>query len=123
MNCGGTLYAMSGILETPNWPESAPANQLCQWAIVLPNPDSRVKIVVNEVDIQISSSGTCFWNYMMILDTAAQVGSVPPFLLNRICGTSPPTEELIATGNTVHVWYYSRHTSSRGFSLQFSDVL
>ena len=114
---------MSGFLQSPNWPQPATTTQQCQWAIVLPNPEAQIKIVVEEVDIDAGISGTCFWNYVAVFDTMASVTTVPPLLRPRICGTTPPPDPLVASGNIVHIWYYTRHTDNRGFSLFFSAMV
>lgn len=122
VTCGGTLYAMTGQLQSPNWPTPSSDNQHCQWAIVLPDPQSRVKIVVDEIDITNDSRGTCFWNYLMLFDSTVGMGFPPLITERRMCGTDPPSDPLLATGNVVNVWYYVRRSTNRGFSLSFFAV-
>ena len=121
--CGGTMYAMSGVLQSPYWPDPAPFFQLCQWAIVLPNTEANIAIVVEDIDINPGRGGNCFWDYLMIFDTKAQDGTIPPTLGDRMCGTTPPAGQMIATGNVVHVWYNSRDLSNKGFSILFSAIV
>ena len=116
--CGGTLYAMTGVVHPPNWPNSSPERMLCQWAIVLPDPGRRIRIVVDDIDIQSSSSG-CFWNYVMVFDSSAAQTVIPPLLGSRMCGTNPPSEGLVATGNVVHIMYQSQFPPNRGFAFSF----
>ena len=42
--CGGTLTAVSGFFQTPDWPQTYPVNINCTWKIVLPDSSKRVKI-------------------------------------------------------------------------------
>ena len=120
VECGGVVYALYGVLQTPHWPESSNDEILCQWSIVLPNPEMRVSIEVQEMDISPGRSGTCFWNYLIMFDSSAITGAVPPLLTPKMCGTRPPAGQVVATGHVVHVWYQSVNPPNRGFSLSFS---
>ena len=103
------LYAMAGVVHPLNWPNSSPHSMLCQWAIVLSDPERSIRIMVDEIDIEDDSS--CFWNYVMVFDSSAVENAVPPLLGNGMCGTNPPSGDLVATGNVVNVlyMYQSRH--------------
>ena len=82
VDCGGTLYAMAGVVHPPNWPNPSPDTMLCQWAIVLPDPERSIRIVVDEIDIK--DVPNCFWNYVMVFDSSAVENAVPPLLGNRM---------------------------------------
>ena len=124
VNCGGTVYSMSGVLQSPNWPEPYSGDSLCQWSIVLPDPDATMRVTVDEIDIYQSRFGICFWDYLLMFDSSAGRGGVPPLLSGRLCGSTPPTGNMVATGNKVHVWYQSsRNRNNRGFSLSFSATV
>ena len=121
MECGGTLFAMSGVLQPPNWPNSSPNVVFCQWAVVLPDISKRVQITLEEIDISRDVRSTCFWNYVMFFDTTRASG-IPPLMGNgRFCGTRPPNP-LVASGSIVNIWYQSRLPPNRGFSLSFSAI-
>ena len=124
VDCGGTVYSMSGVLQSPNWASAHSINALCQWSIVLPNPSASVNISIDSINIFRSNSGLCFWDYLIVFDTSEGNGRVPELLSgSRICGSVAPSNQMVATGNTVHVWYQSRDTRDRGFSLSFSAVV
>ena len=120
VDCGGTVYAMAGVVHPPNWPNSSLDSMLCQWAIVLPDPERSIRIVVDEIEIH--DSFGCFWNNVMVFDSSAVENAVPPLLGNRMCGTNPPSGDLVATGNVVNVWYQSRFPPNRGFAFSFFAV-
>ena len=120
VDCGGMVYAKSGVLQSPNWPEPYSTGVLCQWSIILPDPDATLSITIHEIDIVQSRSGTCFWDYLIVFDSSTGLGTVPDLLSGRVCGSNPPTGEMLATRNMVHVWYQSRNTNNRGFSLSFT---
>ena len=42
--CGGTLTAASGSIESPNWPETYPVDVDCVWTIELPDPSKRIEL-------------------------------------------------------------------------------
>ena len=42
--CGGTLTAANGSFQTPNWPQTYPANVNCTWTIILPDSSQRVEL-------------------------------------------------------------------------------
>ena len=94
----------------------------CQWAIVLPDPERRIRIVVDEIDIQNSSPAGCFWNYVMVFDSPDSQTAIPPLLGNRMCGNNPPDEDLVATGNVVYIMYQSHSPPNRGFAFSFFAV-
>ena len=118
VECGGTHFNMSGVIETPNWPNPSSQTMFCEWAIVLPDERSRVNIVVDEMDITQDNRNICFWNYVVFFDSVAQNG-VPPTLGQRHCGTEAP-DPFLATGNIVNIWYQSSDPPNAGFSLTFS---
>ena len=120
VRCGGTLYAMTGVLHPPNWPNSSSNRMLCEWAIVLPDPERRVRIVVDDIDMR--GGFGCFWNYVMVFDTSAAQAIIPPLLGSKMCGTTPPSEDLIATGNVVNIMYQSQDPPNRGFAFSFFAV-
>lgn len=77
-------------------------------------------VTIDEIDLVRNQFGFCFWDYLVLFDSLTGQGNVPDLLGERMCGSTPPTNALTATGNIVHVWYQSRHEDSRGFSLLFS---
>lgn len=117
VECGGTLFAMSGMLYSPHWPNSAHEQTYCQWAVVLPDRNRRVRLVIDELTIEYDARGTCFWNYVIVYNTATANGAFIPPLFGRYCGNVP--RPMTADGNVVHIWYSVRQPPAGGFSLSF----
>ena len=123
--CGGTVYATSGVLESSNWPQSDSDSRLCQWSIVHPDPSATLSVSITDIDIPRSRSGLCFWEYVIVFDTSDGHGNIPSILTpgGRFCGATPPSNTMAATGNMVHVWFQTRSSIDRGFSLSFSSIV
>ena len=116
------MYAMSGVLQPPNWPHVSNDRILCQWSIILPNPEMNVSLLVDEIDIAEGRTSTCFWNYLLVWDSMAVDSGIPPWLIPRMCGRTPPDAPVTAAGHIVNVWYHTQFPPNRGFLLSFSAV-
>ena len=119
VECGGTLFSMAGVLHPPNWPNQSPGQMFCQWAIVLPEMNRRVQVVIDQIDINSDSRNVCFWNYVIVYNTDTERGlSILPPIFGRYCGRVPPPP-ITAAGNVIHIWYSIRQPPGGGFSLSF----
>ena len=68
-NCGRNFTTSVGILQTPNWPQTYPANISCEWFIELPNARKVVEITC--VDDLYGIAGAypeCTEDYIKIYD-------------------------------------------------------
>ena len=110
---------MSGHIQSPNWPNMYSNPVACQWSVVLPQQDMRVKVTINEINLRKDYS-TCFWNYLIVYNTNAKTGAIRT-RLGTYCGRVPPPP-LIASGNNVHISYQLRLPPDQGFSLSFSAI-
>ena len=119
VQCGGTIFSISGHIQSPHWPNMYSNPVFCQWSVVLPEQGKRVKVVIDEIRLRRDYS-SCFWNYLIVYNTNASTGLIPPWF-GRYCGGVPPPP-LIASGNIVHIWYQLRLPPDRGFTLSFSAI-
>lgn len=48
--CGGIIRGASGIIESPNYPNSYPVNQTCSWLIIGPT-DHTLKLQFRDINL------------------------------------------------------------------------
>jgi len=48
--CGGILRGTSGVIESPNYPNSYPVNQTCSWVIIGPT-DHTLKLQFRDINL------------------------------------------------------------------------
>ena len=61
-SCGGHLYAMTGTLRTPNYPENYPRSVSCEWVIEAPN---KHQVILRVNDFKLERKG-CLYDYLEI---------------------------------------------------------
>ena len=61
-SCGGHLFAMTGIIRSPNYPEEYPRSVTCEWVIEAPN---KHQVILRVNDFQLEEKG-CFYDFLEI---------------------------------------------------------
>ena len=116
--CGGTLTAASGSLQTPNWPETYPVDVTCVWNIQLPDTTKRVEITFAEGFGIAGNLPDCSKDHLHVHDDSAGTQNGP------YCHfTLPPV--LMMSSNQARLVFYAgeRHSSSRrGFKASYRSV-
>ena len=116
--CGGTLTAASGSLQTPNWPETYPVDVTCVWNIQLPDATKRVEITFAEGFGIAGNLPDCSKDHLHVHDDSAGTQNGP------YCHfTLPPV--LVMSSNQARLVFYAgeRHSSSRrGFKASYRSV-
>ena len=116
--CGGTLTAASGSIQSPNWPQTYPVNVDCTWTITLPDSSGRVEITFESPFGIAGSLPMCTKDQLYIYDdnTGIRYGPYCFFTL-----PNPPT----MSSNQARVVLHAgpRHSSSRvGFKANYRSV-
>lgn len=72
---------MSGVIQSPNYPENYPVDVLCQWVIQLP-PQYRIRLEF--IDFQLEKSTSCQYDFLLVMDGTPS----SPTALGTFCGNS-----------------------------------
>ena len=82
--CGGTFTKMSGVIQSPDYPENYPEDVLCQWVIKL-SPQYRIRLEF--MHLQVEKSTSCQYDFVLVMDGPP----TSPTTLGRFCGNSSKT--------------------------------
>lgn len=109
------LYASSGFIRSPNYPQPYRHRASCVWIIRVQAGNT---ITANITDLDIESGVGCRYDNVLIRDgynnSAAQIA--------RLCGSSRPSTLIKSTGNVLYVQFSSDATiNGRGFELQYTS--
>jgi len=72
---------MSGVMQSPLYPENYPVGVLCQWVIQLP-PQYRTRLEF--MDLQLEASTSCQYDFVLVMDGSPS----SPTALGKYCGNS-----------------------------------
>lgn len=61
-SCGGHLYAMTGVIRSPNYPENYPRSVTCEWVIQAPN---KHQVILRVRDFELEKK-SCLYDYLEI---------------------------------------------------------
>ena len=106
--CGGTFTKMSGVMQSPSYPENYPESVLCQWVIELP---PQYKVRLEFFDFQLEKSTSCQYDFVLVMDGPPS----SPTALGKFCGNG--SKNLVdSVSNTMTVLFKSDTTKTkRGF--------
>nr|XP_012218853.1 PREDICTED: cubilin-like [Linepithema humile] len=116
--CGGVLRGTSGVIESPNYPNSYPVNQTCSWLIIGPT-DHTLKLQFR--DIHLPGFRRCYSTDHIKIeekfvenDTMSEIGTY--------CGLQKP-DVIETSSNQAYISFKSDNRDYviyRGFSLNFT---
>ncbi|XP_036358468.1 cubilin-like [Octopus sinensis] len=110
--CGGILTNGLGMISSPNYPNSYPANINCMWKIV---GDEGLKINLTMMHVDIENSVNCTKDYIDILNGEHHTSPS----LGKICG-AVTTKTLRTGSNTAIILFKSDGiTSGVGFQIRY----
>jgi cubilin len=116
--CGGTFTASSGIIQTPDHLETYRHNSNCTWLITVADQRS-VSLKFSSMDIELHPS--CVYDYLEIFDGDNESA---PLLVDRLCGSVPPSDAIISSGNSMLVRFVSDFSvSGEGFQAAYREVI
>ncbi|XP_037017300.2 CUB domain-containing protein 2 [Artibeus jamaicensis] len=108
--CGGVLTGLSGVLTSPEYPNSYPNNVECHWVIQAAGP-ATIKLVF--VDFQVEGSEECTYDYVAVL------GAPGPAHGHHFCGSSRPPM-LVSLSHELQVIFKSDfNIGGRGFKAYY----
>lgn len=97
--CGGRLTEKQGIIQSPNYPLTYPANSSCEWSIqVEPNH----KILLNFQRFDLVNSVNCLTDYLEVYDGFGESSR----LIGKFCSSSIP-DVIQSTGNELLLRFIS----------------
>ena len=111
-SCSKSFTSAVGILQSPLFPSSYPANGQCQWVIT-----GQGKINVSFAAFEMESHFNCGYDYLELRDGP----DISSKLLKRLCGSSHPAL-LSTTGNQLFIRFKSdRAVQKLGFSMRWES--
>lgn len=115
--CQQTLYADSGVIQSPGYPFSYPLNKMCEYFIST-SPGKAIRLTFQDFDIEDNRNYNCQYDNVEIRD-GTDVNST---LLGKFCGGSehtPPVQ--ISTHNHMYMRFNSdMSVSGRGFFANYT---
>lgn len=119
--CNTEVRGLSGVIESPNFPNVYPHNRNCTWTISAPLGNT-INITFSHFDVEEHSvspdtsvaPGTCVFDYVEIRQ--------PNGTLKRFCGSNIP-EEVASTQDKVFVQFSSDiSVAHNGFRLEWRVI-
>lgn len=115
--CGGHMFAPSGVVRSPGFPDPYPPFRDCVW--VLHATTDRHQVVLNVSMFDVENQTSCEYDFLEIRNGGD--GTSP--LVGRFCGSIPPPHRIVS--HSSHLWLRFRSDSSiqaAGFEVWFASV-
>ncbi|KAK3736523.1 hypothetical protein QZH41_009404, partial [Actinostola sp. cb2023] len=77
--CGGRLTALTGVFQSPQYPQNYPTNKMCHWNIQVPQ-DYKIRLEFSNFNLEADSG--CRFDYLIVYDGPSVASSE----LGRLCG-------------------------------------
>uniref|UniRef100_A0A1I8NWD8 Cubilin n=2 Tax=Stomoxys calcitrans TaxID=35570 RepID=A0A1I8NWD8_STOCA len=116
--CGGILNSKNGIITSPNYPNSYPANSDCEWTIEVADHHS---IIFTMEEMEIEDFYDCEMDYV---EATEDIGEEDPAQIFKECGDMEDKDTLTwrSTQSTVTVHFHSDDSiHPRGFKLSYVE--
>ncbi|GFN89691.1 cubilin, partial [Plakobranchus ocellatus] len=114
--CGGTLTLPSGVITSPNYPNSYAHRRRCRWDITVA---AGRKITLTFTDFRLESTYRCRGDFVYVKNGLLRRSP----RLGRFCGTTPPSP-VSSSGNTMRVYFITDRTITHGgFRAEYSSDL
>ncbi|CAM9270170.1 unnamed protein product, partial [Lampetra planeri] len=115
-SCGGEFFSASGSFNSPNYPNSYPANRQCLWHITTAIGSS-ITLTIYEFDVEFHQD--C--NYDILEVFGGPDTSAPQ--LAKLCSTTVTPMQVSSTGNLLTVLFKSdAYISGRGFNASWTEA-
>ncbi|XP_005387022.1 PREDICTED: cubilin [Chinchilla lanigera] len=120
-SCGGYLHADRGIITSPKYPETYPANLNCSWHVLV-QPGLTIAVHFDQ-PFEISSGDSfCNQGDYLVLKNGPDISSPPLGTQGRngrFCGSYPPST-LFTSDNQMFVQFISdNRNEGQGFKIRF----
>ncbi|XP_021357124.1 cubilin-like [Mizuhopecten yessoensis] len=114
--CGADLNTPTGSFISPNYPNTYSHNAECFWTITV-SRGSQIILNITDIDMEGSSSSTCYFDYILIRD-----GTSTGRQLGKFCGTTIPGA-IQSSANLLWVKYKTDYSvAGRGFHISYRTV-
>ncbi|MBN3298895.1 NRP2 protein, partial [Amia calva] len=117
--CSRNFTSLSGMIESPGFPDKYPHNLECVFIIVVPpRMDVTLKFLTFDLenDPLLVGEGDCKYDWLDIWDGLPQVGP----LIGRYCGTKIPPEIQSSTGILSLSFHTDMAVAKDGFSARYN---
>ncbi|KAJ8282962.1 hypothetical protein COCON_G00054810 [Conger conger] len=117
--CSRNFTSLSGVIESPGFPDKYPHNLECTFIIIVP-PRMDVTLTFLTFDLEndplMVGEGDCKYDWLEVWDGIPQVGP----LIGRYCGTKIPPEILSSTGLLSLTFHTDMAVAKDGFSARYN---
>ncbi|KAK3892747.1 hypothetical protein Pcinc_003437 [Petrolisthes cinctipes] len=116
ITCGAILTAVTGVINSPNSPDTYPANSYCRWVLDLP-PGYVIQLTWHSFSLE--DHHNCNYDWVEVFDNSTFPGRR---MGERLCGnTLPPI--MTSSDNLVTVQFHSdTSVNTAGFSLFYHGL-
>ncbi|KAM6946239.1 neuropilin-2b [Aplochiton taeniatus] len=118
-DCSHNFTSLSGIIESPGFPDKYPHNLECSFIIIVP-PRMDVTLTFLTFDLENDplpgSEAECKYDWLEVWDGLPQVGP----LIGRYCGTKVPPEIQSSTGILSLAFHTDMAVAKDGFSAHYN---
>ncbi|XP_062391018.1 neuropilin-2-like, partial [Sardina pilchardus] len=118
-DCSRNFTSLSGVIESPGFPDKYPHNLECHFIIIVP-PHMDVTLTFLTFDLENDplqgAEGECKYDWLEIYDGLPQVGP----LIGRHCGTKIPPEVQSSTGILSLSFHTDMAVAKDGFSARYN---
>ena len=119
--CGGQLKIPSGVIQTPNWPETYPLNFDCEWIIQLPDSNSDIELTFEGAfGIAGNYVDNCSKDYLKVYD-GLENGATS---FGLICDLTRPAP-IRTTSNEARLVFHAgpyHGPLRKGFRIRFTSI-
>ncbi|KAM4640525.1 CUB domain-containing protein 2 [Discoglossus pictus] len=112
--CGGVLTGLSGVLTSPEYPDSYPNNAECHW-LIQAAPHSRVRLVFT--DFQMENNEECNFDYVAVFDGSTGESHH----VHHYCGGAKPPDTTSSSNELRVVFKSDFNIGGRGFKAHYSS--
>ncbi|XP_064185513.1 neuropilin-2b isoform X1 [Anguilla rostrata] len=117
--CSRNFTSLSGVIESPGFPDKYPHNLECTFIVVVP-PRMDVTLTFLTFDLEndplMVGEGDCKYDWLEVWDGLPQVGP----LIGRYCGTKIPPEIQSSTGLLSLTFHTDMAVAKDGFSARYN---
>ncbi|XP_062865444.1 neuropilin-2a [Trichomycterus rosablanca] len=118
-HCFRNFTALSGVIESPDFPDKYPHNLECSYIIIAP-PQTEVTLTFKTFDLEndplLMTEGDCKYDWLEVWDGLPQVSP----LIGRYCGTKIPPEIVSSTGLLSLFFHTDMAVAKDGFSARYN---
>uniref|UniRef100_A0A4W4GRW9 Neuropilin n=1 Tax=Electrophorus electricus TaxID=8005 RepID=A0A4W4GRW9_ELEEL len=118
-HCFRNFTALTGVIESPDFPDKYPHNLDCSYIIFTP-PQTEVTLIFKTFDLEndplLMAESDCKYDWLEVWDGLPQVAP----LIGRYCGTKVPPEITSTTGLLALSFHTDMAVAKDGFSARYN---